>query len=636
MSTLPFLPRLSQFTSAKTFPPKPVRRYAAQPFYPPRTRIQKMLKTSKRFVGYGSAFIVVSVAGLFVYDACTYPGSRNFPVPINPLALNPRTGGPKNLPIAELLLDDVNDEDVKKQKLVILGSGFAAISLAKTLDAGKYHVVLISPSNYFLFTPLLPSATVGTVEPRSIIEPVRKIVNRCLGHYLEASALGVELKDRLVEVVSYHEGKERRFYVPYDKLVISVGAQSNTHGVPGLENCYFLKTLPDAIRMRKRIMGNFEKACLPTTSPKERKKLLSFVVCGAGPTGVEFAAELHDMVKEDLVNFFPKLLRQHLSIHIIQSQDHILNTYDEKISKYAESKFVKEGIDLITNARVKEVQDDRVIYTQKQQNGQIIEKEVEAGAILWSTGLALTPLTHSIVSSIPEQRNKKAIETDSHLRVLGAPSGEVYAIGDCATVQNNISSRLVHLLQSINAADGEDSKVQLSFQQWRNLAERARRKFPQASVHLQRLDKLFLQYDKDNSGTLDMKELEALFNHIDRKLTSLPTTAQRGSQQGKYLGKKLNKLADAQINIDPTQFYDGDLDDTIYKPFDFHNLGSLAYLGDAAAYDSGTGTTFAGGLLAMYLWRSVYWSEQISFRTRCLLAVDWMKRSIWGRDLSKF
>jgi NADH:ubiquinone reductase (H+-translocating) len=98
-------------------------------------------------------------------------------------------------------------------------------------------------------------------------------------------------------------GEVRQFYVPYDKLVIAVGASTNTHGVNGLEHVHFLKTIRDAKDIRKHIMDNFEKACLPTTTAEERKNLLSFVVAGGGPTGVEFASELIDMLQEDLTPY---------------------------------------------------------------------------------------------------------------------------------------------------------------------------------------------------------------------------------------------------------------------------------------------------------------------------------------------
>lgn len=122
-------------------------------------------------------------------------------------------------------------------------------------------------------------------------------------------------------------GGRRRVYVPYDKLVIAVGSTSSTHGVPGLEHCYQLKTIGDSQGIRQRIIGafawlcrlcvrlwlmrsfcficedNFEKASMPTTTPEERRRLLSFVVCGGGPTGVETAAEIYDLCQEDVINY---------------------------------------------------------------------------------------------------------------------------------------------------------------------------------------------------------------------------------------------------------------------------------------------------------------------------------------------
>jgi NADH dehydrogenase len=89
---------------------------------------------------------------------------------------------------------------------------------------------------------------------------------------------------------------------------------------------------------------NLEIAALPTTDPKERERLLSFVISGGGPTGVETAAEIYDMLNEDVLDYFPKLLRSQAKVHLIQSREHILNTYSEKISEYAEKKFAKDDV----------------------------------------------------------------------------------------------------------------------------------------------------------------------------------------------------------------------------------------------------------------------------------------------------
>lgn len=131
-------------------------------------------------------------------------------------------------------------------------------------------------------------------------------MTRARAHYFEASAQDVDMSNKLVLVSQTdNDGVEQQFYLPYDKLVISVGSNTNTHGVDGLEHVHFLKTILDARGIRNHIMDNFEKACLPTTTDEKRKQLLSFVVAGGGPTGVEFASELADMMEEDLTPYVP-------------------------------------------------------------------------------------------------------------------------------------------------------------------------------------------------------------------------------------------------------------------------------------------------------------------------------------------
>lgn len=231
------------------------------------------------------------------------------------------------------------------------------------------------------------------------------------------------------------------------------------------------------------------------------------------------------------------------------------------------------------------------------------------------------------------QNNKYALETDSHLRVIGAPLGDVYAIGDCATVQNNVAENIVRFLRTIAWEKGRDpEKVHLTFAEWRDVAKRVKKRFPQASDHLRRLDRLFEQYDVDQSGTLDFGELSELLHQIDTKLTSLPATAQRANQQGVYLGRKLTKIAAALPGLKAHEIDYGDLDEAVYKAFKYKHLGSLAYISNAAIFDFG-GLSFSGGVIAMYLWRSIYFAESVSFRTRCMLAMDWAKRALFGRGV---
>lgn len=586
----------------------------------------------------------VGVVGFFLYDASTYKETLDrSDIRVSQLALNPPRGGPKNLPIAEVLIDDNDNEEMEKQndkpKLVILGGGWGSVSLLKNLNVDEYHVTVISPTNYFLFTPMLPSATVGTLEMRSLVEPIRRVLSGVRGHFIRAKAEDVDFSTKLVEVSQEDaHGNETRFYVPYDKLVIAVGSVTNPHGVKGLEHCHFLKDIDDARKIRNSVMQNLELACLPTTSDEERKRLLSFVVSGGGPTGVEFAAELFDLLNEDLAYKFPRLLRNEISVHIIQSRGHILNTYDEQVSKYAEARFARDQIDVLTHSRVQEVQPDRIIFTQKSEDGSILTKELPTGFVLWSTGVSQADFCRRITAKLGQaQTNRRALETDTHLRLNGTPLGDVYAIGDCATVQNNLADNIVSFLRKLAWKHGKDpEKLEIHFQDWRAVASDVRKRFPQAMGHLRRLDKLFAEFDKDHSGTLDFGELRELLSQIDSKLTSLPATAQRAHQQGSYLARKFNKMARAAPGLRANDIRDGDLDEALYKAFEYHHLGSLAYIGNSAVFDSGGGWSFSGGLWAVYAWRSVYFAQSVSFRTRFLMMMDWAKRGLFGRDLMSY
>ncbi|KAF8709427.1 Pyridine nucleotide-disulfide oxidoreductase, partial [Rhizoctonia solani] len=591
------------------------------------------LKWAGFLIGSSVLGIGLLTGALFIHDVFTYNDRHLEKVPVNPLALKPETGGPKNLPIASSLVGDEEDEEAKylstKPRLVIVGGGWGAVGVLQKLHPADYHVTIVSPETYTNFTPLLPSAAVGTVQVRSLIEPLRKLVARVHGHFVCGKAVDIAFSDQLLEVETQSGNGTRRMYIPYDKLIIAVGSVSAQHGVPGLENCFQLKNIRDAQAIRRRIYAdNFEIAALPTTSPGERKRLLSFVICGGGPTGVETAAEIYDLCQEDIMQYYPKLLREEVSIHIIQSRDHILNTYSESISQYAEQKFNRDNVNIITNARVKAVYPDRVEYEQREPNGKVLYS-IPSNFVLWSTGIAMNPFTQRVSNLLPNQVHRKAIEVDAHLRVKGAPLGTVYAVGDASTIETSIVS---HLLELVDEAD-KNKDGRIDYDEWEIMATRIRKKFPMTDQHIAKLRELFDAYDKDHDGNLGLNELVVLLEELGNKITALPATAQVASQQGKYLGRKLSKLA-RQKRILAANDIDFDDDATYSDPFKYKHLGSLAYIGNAAVFDLG-GTSFMGGLAAMYAWRSVYWSEQVSMRTRALLMIDWIIRGVWGRDLSK-
>ncbi|KAJ7632866.1 hypothetical protein FB45DRAFT_792141 [Roridomyces roridus] len=614
------------------------RTYATTPPRPRTSSLRRAI-TAARYTGYfclsATAGVLAIGAGFFIHDAFTYNEKHVERVPVSPLALHPETGGPKNLPVVRVLVDDEEDEEHKKlahkPRLVIVGGGWGAMATLQNLNPGDYHVTVVSSETFTTFTPLLPSAAVGTVQVRSLIEPIRKIIARLRGHFMQGKAVDLVMSERLLEVeTTAADGKRANLYIPYDKLVIAVGSSSSTHGVPGLEHCFQLKTIADAQQIRRRIMDNFEAASLPTTTPEERKRLLSFVVCGGGPTGVETAAEIYDFCQEDITSYYPKICREEVSIHVIQSREHILNTYSEAISQYAEKKFERDGVDLITSARVGAVTPDRVIFTKKNDQGETEQHTIPTNFVLWSTGIAMNPFTARVSSLLPNQVHKKAIEVDAHLRVKGAPLGTVYAIGDCSTIETSVVS---HLLELVEEAD-RDGNGLIDYGEWEIMVQRIKQRIPMAADHLSEVRTLFNLYDSDADDSLSLNDLTRLLTEIGKKITSLPATAQVAAQQGAYVGKKLHKLARQQESLEANDMQDAASDEMAGRPFRYFHLGSLAYIGNAAVFDLG-GHSFMGGLVAMYAWRSVYWNEQVSIRTRALLMIDWVIRGVWGRDLSR-
>ncbi|RKO99817.1 hypothetical protein CXG81DRAFT_30109 [Caulochytrium protostelioides] len=507
-------------------------------------------------------------------------------------------------------------------KLVVLGSGWGATALIKELEPGGYATTVISPENYFLFTPLLPEATVGSVESRSLMENMRKICRRARARFVEAEAYDIHVDDKMVEVVS-RSGEH--FLVPYDKLVVAVGAGNASLGVPGVgEHTRYLKTIRDAKRIRSDIMNLFETAALPTTPPDDKKRLLSFVVAGGGPTGIEFAAELYDFLNDDLIHYFPELINDYVSVTIIQSGDHILNTFSEAVSEYAERSMKANKMQIVTNARVTEVTADTLTYKLKNpQPGQDPVVTIPSGLCLWSTGIAMRDITRKLNARLHDQEHLRALQVNSRLQLLGKCKDQIYAIGDCATIE---TPKLTEWVRDRFAASG---KTAFNRQEFGAIVQSLIDEYPSSRTYYEKLDTLFEKYDADQSGTLDLQEILTMSRALGQRMTSLPATAQVATQQGQYLARKLNRLADASVD------QHSKLETASEKPFKYNHMGSLSYVGGNAAVADVYGFS-GGGLGAYVLWKSVYFSEQVSARTRALLAFDWIKHIIFGRDISRY
>ncbi|KDN34951.1 hypothetical protein RSAG8_12002, partial [Rhizoctonia solani AG-8 WAC10335] len=282
-----------------------------------------------------------------------------------------------------------------------------------SLDTEDYNVVVISPRNYFLFTPLLPSVAIGTLDSRSIIQPTRYITRHKSRrvYVYEAEAQEVDPKNKTVTFAdnSPVKGNVSSTTIPYDYLVYAVGAETQTFGIPGVrENaCLSLTQLHDAEKLRTTIMDCIESAAFKDQSDDEIDRLLHCIVVGGGPTGVELSGELHDFLKEDLENWYPDIAPR-LRITLIEALPN------------------ENKIEVMTKTMVKEIKEKSVVV----QNAAGERVEIPFGSIVWAAGNVGRPITRKLMEHFPEhQTNKRGITVDDFLRMKGADG--IFAVGDC-------------------------------------------------------------------------------------------------------------------------------------------------------------------------------------------------------------
>lgn len=484
--------------------------------------------------------------------------------------------------------------------MLILGSGWAGYALARSLSRRKYDCSVISPRGYFVFTPLLAGTAVGTLEFRAILEPVRRAG---VGFYQGwADDIDFRHKKVLVEpnalddmagrtVIPSKQSKEKavkvaKFEVPYDKLVIAVGAYSQTFGIEGVrEHANFLRDIGDARRIRLRVLSLFEQCSYPSASTDDvqvastpgaptplteadKRKLLHFAIVGGGPTGIEYAAELHDLIHEDLAKLYPELVPL-VRITVYDVAPKVLPMFDEALAKYAMNTFDRQGITIKTKHHLQRLSlDDGYLGTEhgaiKIKIQEYGDEEEYAGMVVWSTGLMQNPLVEKLVNKafIPVQphtepvthhilKDKRTggIVVDPYLRArittsetttepdeAKATLDDVFVIGDCAVMENN---------------------------------------------------------------------------------RTLPKTAQVASQQATYLAARLNA---------------GDVTE---KEFKFRNWGTLTYLGNWKAIHQSHADELRGWV-AWILWRGAYLTRSMSWRNKILVPVHWFISWLFGRGISRF
>lgn len=313
----------------------------------------------------------------------------------------------------------VSSEKNRPHEVVIVGGGFGGLYAAKSLANTKVNVTLIDKRNFHLFQPLLYQVATGTLSPADISAPLRSVLRKSKN----TKVLLGEVKDinpKTQEVILANE------VVPYDTLIVATGANHSYFGKDNWkEFAPGLKTVEDAIEIRRRIFSAFE-AAEKETDPEKRRALLTFVVVGGGPTGVELAGAIAELAYKTLHEDFRNINTSETQILLLQGGERILPHIAPELSKVAVESLEKLGVVIHTKTRVTNIENDIVTFKQNDQFTEIGSK-----TILWAAGVQGSPMGKILA----ERTN---VECDFSGRVIVEPNltikgyKNIFVIGDLA------------------------------------------------------------------------------------------------------------------------------------------------------------------------------------------------------------
>ena len=300
---------------------------------------------------------------------------------------------------------------------MVLGSGFGGLWAAKTLADGPVNVTLIDRHNYHTFFPLLYQVGAAELEPEDIAQPLRKIFwKKPNVRFYMGEVQDLDLSSRVVRTAD-HE-------IPYDYLVIALGSKPNFYGIPGAaEYAFTLKSLEQGVVLRNQILTCFERgAC--EADLQIRETWLTFTVVGGGPTGVEFAGALMELIHGSLSKDFPDLDLSQAQVMLLEASDHLLDGMPKELSDYAQKRLTKMGVEVRLNSQVVKITPQEVLL----KDG----TRIASGTVVWTAG---------VHGNIPG--DEWGLATNGHNQVKVLPSlqvpdhPEVYVLGDLAGIQQD-------------------------------------------------------------------------------------------------------------------------------------------------------------------------------------------------------
>jgi NADH dehydrogenase len=309
-------------------------------------------------------------------------------------------------------------------KVVIIGGGFGGLYAAQALKRAPVQVTLVDKRNFHLFQPLLYQVATGSLSPGEIASPLRTILNSHKNtQVLLAEAYDLDPDRRRLML---NDGE-----IEYDTLIVSTGSMNHYFGheewsevAPGL------KTIEDATRIRHKILFAFE-AAERETDPQKRRAWLTFVVVGAGPTGVELAGALGEIANDTLKNEFRSINPQEARILLLDGSPRVLPPYPPELSEAAERRLIALGVRPRNNVRVTGIDEDGVVI--HTDSG---EERIDAKTVLWAAGVSATPFGKVIAERTGVHLDRGGrVPVQSDLSVPGHP--EILIIGDLARFEQD-------------------------------------------------------------------------------------------------------------------------------------------------------------------------------------------------------
>src|SRR3989344_3104052 len=458
-------------------------------------------------------------------------------------------------------------------KILIIGNGFGGVYALKNLhkffhNDKKIELALVGEKNYFLFTPLLHEVATGGINPGNIIEPIRKVLGCCLDKFYLGKAEIINFDSHTVQV--------ENALISYDYLVLAPGAETNFYNIPGAEEYSFpLKSIADAIKIKNRCIMVMERASHVENRIK-RKNMLRFVVVGGGPTGVELAAELEELIKETFSSYYPEEIMEDTSIVLIQKSPELVPAFGEKIRKKSLEILRKKGIEVM------------------------LTRTVRSEEIMEDTSIVLIQKSPELVPAFGEKIRKKSLE------ILRKKGIEV------------MLTRTVKEVGLSYVVINENIKIFTETVIWVAGVKPAELKFNQPAK-------------QSSDGRLVVNEYLQLENHKEvfaigdaaafrdaNKNIFLPALAQVAEKEAKAVAKNIQLLINNKI---PEKFL-------------YRNSGNLMSLGQWMAVGEIFNFTFSGHT-TWWFWRTVYLFKLISWRKKVRVAADWTMNLFSPRDISQ-